>query len=446
MGQCAIALKHAIEHRDPSYAVANVDKQYEYHLLHLSVAWVSGLKIIWEAYPGLSNSRKCSVLGNAIRGNHIKSVEFLINHGLEVSICQLEWCKSESIRFLIWRTFIERRQRLLKLARTNLPEESQAMLGIRDGKLPDQNVGGICKELDIRRIPIPLSLRSQSMCSVFYCNGLSIDTLEALYEEGFRDMDYVTVYGYSVVLDPWHFLQRRFNPTVSEFTTRAIWFMSKNALMRIPPWMAHTTAEHILALRIVGPVVMSDRKREHNPASLPMEQRDFVKSALGTMSRDSCSCFCSISGCTPLSIAFRALLRRKSSLYMSIPPDVLRDYILEMQRVSHSAGTIIRMLTFTDLGLTHTCCKLRLALPAITPMAPDLEDAEEIHEEERFFLWELELLVQEMEEEYEDLYVSLWEYIQDYWCTRVREFVLQRDGVLSPSLWCIKLAKSTIEE
>jgi hypothetical protein len=79
-------------------------------------------------------------------------------------------------------------------------------------------------------------------------------------------------------------------------------------------------------------------------------------------------------------------------------------------------------------------------------MAPDLEDAEEIHEEERFFLWELEVLVLEMEEEYEDLYVSLREYIQDYWCTRVREFVLQRDGVLSPSLWCIKLAKSTIKE
>lgn len=73
--------------------------------------------------------------------------------------------------------------------------------------------------------------------------------------------------------------------------------------------------------------------------------------------------------------------------------------------------TIIRFLTFSEMGLAHTCCQT--AYCGLL-RARHRDEVKEIREEKRFLLDELEELVAEFESKYDELGVPLSRFLEDY--------------------------------
>jgi hypothetical protein len=63
-----------------------------------------------------------------------------------------------------------------------------------------------------------------------------------------------------------------------------------------------------------------------------------------------------------------------------------------------SPANIIRLLTFTDLGITHTCCRFDPKITSV--MMFDEDEITEIQEEEKLLLNELDGLTAELESDY----------------------------------------------
>jgi hypothetical protein len=83
-------------------------------------------------------------------------------------------------------------------------------------------------------------------------------------------------------------------------------------------------------------------------------------------------------------------------------------------RCLYAAKSIIRFLTFSDFGLTHTCCRFEWRI--VGPVADqtrvyihdfDPEETEEIHDEEREYLQDFEAFLEELQVEYTELGFSV---------------------------------------
>ncbi|KAL9120103.1 MAG: hypothetical protein Q9187_003337 [Circinaria calcarea] len=88
---------------------------------------------------------------------------------------------------------------------------------------------------------------------------------------------------------------------------------------------------------------------------------------------------------------------------------------------------LVRLLTFEELELTHTCC--RVSNNSIQEPL-DKTDIHEIHDEETVLLTKLEDLVLEFQEKKTELNVSIIEFLEGYWETRMKE-VLKEPGYLN---------------
>jgi ankyrin repeat protein len=80
---------------------------------------------------------------------------------------------------------------------------------------------------------------------------------------------------------------------------------------------------------------------------------------------DSCQCACSQSGCTPLHM----VLKESSSRYLNFGKDIWAVEVLNaveehkgLGSAKHCLLTMLRMITFEELELTHTCCRKGLCL------------------------------------------------------------------------------------
>ncbi|KAL4882641.1 hypothetical protein BJY04DRAFT_217137 [Aspergillus karnatakaensis] len=93
------------------------------------------------------------------------------------------------------------------------------------------------------------------------------------------------------------------------------------------------------------------------------------------------------------------------------------------------AESIIGLLTFEILDLTHTCCEAYWCWPDVSFQYVqriyiddfDQEEADEIHDEEREYIQEFEILLEELLVKHDELGLPLWDYIQEYWCDRMKE-------------------------
>ncbi|KAI1283943.1 hypothetical protein F5Y07DRAFT_348148 [Xylaria sp. FL0933] len=125
---------------------------------------------------------------------------------------------------------------------------------------------------------------------------------------------------------------------------------------------------------------------------------------------DGCSCVClSVSqGCSPLVV----FLNQKLHLGCSIT--ALADYVNDLteviRRFSTPVESVIRCITFHRLGIRHTCCA------SIAPYTRTLpvdygSDFDEMREEDRHRVQQLDKLVADLMEQYENSGLSLSDFI-----------------------------------
>lgn len=148
--------------------------------------------------------------------------------------------------------------------------------------------------------------------------------------------------------------------------------------------------------------------------------------------RDECSCTCSLDGCTPLSVAIRAVacdlfLGNQQITQIASGFRQFLAFLIDHNRsqleVCHA---MIRSLTFDGLGLSHTCC---IELRYINPWdnIRDKSDLQEIREEQKILLERFEKLVSEFDAQFVSMGLPLMDFLQKIWYERMVKFLSERD-------------------
>ncbi|KAL2846499.1 hypothetical protein BJX68DRAFT_268589 [Aspergillus pseudodeflectus] len=428
-----------------------------FNLLSIALSWPEAFCALLEFYPNLTRAERTGLLSAAIRYNVFYAVEALLDLGAPIPAYSFALCGSEAMEVLIMDIFISRRRSLLELAKNTLPRRVQNELGLRDTCLPDANAEAVFLAVKERHPSIDPSLAPADNRPVFH-HGLKIEQMDYLYNSGFRDINAPDENGSQAALKitiPWEGCAL-WNITAMQYTiSRSLWFFEKG-VARDTEVGSGQTYFHIIALKIIAVLEFDIVDFTHRAidiipnilTSLPQAQRNFLlKHILTSSCWDSCACACSAAGCTPLNVALCCLLNSDNEWNKDIVPAILKAFITEMQGTTGCGDEVIRLLTFKDLSLTHTCCHMYTdEYMYVKVKSFDEGDATEIHDEERILIEEFEVLVEELQKEYETVGIPLWEFIQTHWCERVREYLVENEEVITPDLLCVALAGKVVEE
>ncbi|KAL8901690.1 MAG: hypothetical protein Q9207_005076 [Kuettlingeria erythrocarpa] len=167
---------------------------------------------------------------------------------------------------------------------------------------------------------------------------------------------------------------------------------------------------------------------EHIIDDLSLDGRQFLHRILLDESPDGCLCACSGHGCMPMT----QLLKLKRGWLFWLAKDAetvisawIRRWVFENVPTEHlstvSSQEIVRLITFEELGLRHTCCDYDY----IIFNTPEPEEAAEIRDEDHEGIQLLESLLLEFEEKRGN--EDIKSFIGGYWSTRMEEVLAARD-------------------
>ncbi|KAL2852568.1 hypothetical protein BJX68DRAFT_234251 [Aspergillus pseudodeflectus] len=311
------------------------------------------------------------------------------------------------------------------------------------------------------------SFRPHDLYPIFH-HGLRIDQMEHLYEAGFQDIDAVDENDYTPVLClPGY--PRGSNPPCYVID-RALWLIDKGASLDFPQRKPLIMPNYILPVNIAQAFFDAQyllRTPELNASQgLSVTHRNFLRRVFTSNCRDKCCCYCSTAGCSSLTAALRLLLRLLSgdndglSRYLEGEERAraLHSLITEIQGEPRVPQDVIRLLTFTDLELTHTCCRVRnLWHKSGVPnfggwgrdfsfQAFDRDETMEIHDEEQTLLVEFEDLVEQLNADYTVSGLSLWEFLETHWSQKVMDYLSHNEETIRVDSLCNLLGKKIVEE
>ncbi|WAO91110.1 Hypothetical protein NCS54_00856300 [Fusarium falciforme] len=327
-------------------------------ILSLAVGWTAGLQILLDA-----GANPDDAILTAIWEHHLPSIELLIDNGCslfdidqypfgtDVFSCVYSVSASSDVMCLLAQKIAARRLELLQLASKELPETCLKRLGLRKHPhllpSPDYNAPEVFRQLEAHKVQVPKSLWSGSLTTLYHHRHMTDTLAEALYDVGFCSIDELDAKGHSPLIEA----ILGFNSQKSILLAQ--WYLRKgcqlprssayvNLLDRATGFTSSVSSHDWITKdsRLFGPLRMF---QELHPE--------------GVGQCDSCSCWCSTAGCTPVGIILRQSLGpwvtfarrqrwlfnlpRYSSLGLSLGKDTFED--------------ICRLEIFDRLGMAHTC-------------------------------------------------------------------------------------------
>ena len=346
---------------------------------------------------------------------------------------------------------VVRRTRLFTLATSELTPKELEELGVTSDRLLDEKACVVYAALRRNKVPIPSALRIPPYrTTVFHSVYLSPTLRESLYRRGFIDLDCTSSFGLTPLMSLGLELPNKLKATLQ----RVSWLISRGAdlgrKVNPPEHMRYDpsiTAAHCIGSWIGRAVYWPHRfglPYNINPYNINRtrlfgsldELEDESRSVLGKMAvlkhYDNCLCACSSHGCIPAIMMLKGIM--ETVVFWEVSSDCIEniekciwviDWLNNLLGHSHEAWQwlsreITRYLTFKKFGLTHTCCKNR---GWVFNMWNDMDDKEreEIHDEERLSIRKLNALVTEFEEKYTELGVTVPEFLNGYWKTRMED-------------------------
>jgi hypothetical protein len=169
---------------------------------------------------------------------------------------------------------------------------------------------------------------------------------------------------------------------------------------------------------------------------------------LQSKTSDPCVCACTSGGCRPISLALKSFVRHNRPWHSQTKPlfDTLPNWgetwdqqnwrvavevlskltiLLDGMKGEQLAEDVIRFLTFSALGLTHTCCRHSTRVPPLAPLqymdckimikVMDLADIEEIRDEEAELIESLDFLVDIFMKDFRALGIPLSQFLLENW-------------------------------
>ncbi|KAL3442049.1 hypothetical protein BJX65DRAFT_231202 [Aspergillus insuetus] len=258
--------------------------------------------------------------------------------------------------------------------------------------------------------------------------------MEGLWAAGSRDIDVPDDFGH-IPLVVWDI-----RCPLQHSLTRAEWLIQHGADVQRPVSSNSTSVWHHVCLNLMHTLTATcyEERRVNKTLDetiLPVckaihdlrdSSRLLVASSFRSLVTDHCICHYSTSGCTPLTVALRHLpdtvkllpssedIREESykhDLVRGVYEIILLNAIYHGGSPAQAVQSVLSLLTFDALGLTHTCCRedSSLDLQAFSKV-----DAREIHDEEGLLLNDLATLVNRLENEYEALGIPLWDFVQTH--------------------------------
>jgi hypothetical protein len=229
---------------------------------------------------------------------------------------------------------------------------------------------------------------------------------------------------------------------VREGIDQVSWLISKSADPNRPVPRTSSTIAHHLTYNLPGFLVnralrpyISFEKEWWNWKNMLLRCEE--TSAIIPSAGDGCVCACSPSGCSAISLLLRQAMT-SISLGMFLKrredPDFwLREMVTTFILWAGDNPTVyravIRFFTFDALGLRHVCCVEEGG--EFRHMAKlqerDRAEVEEILDEERLGLEDLESLVAEFNDKFDEMGIPIMEFLQGYWLGRINLFLLERD-------------------
>ena len=324
---------------------------------------------------------------------------------------------------------VVRRTRLYTLATSELTPKELEQLGVTSDRLLDEKACVVYAALGRKNVPIPSALRTPpDRTTLFHSEYLSPTLGESLYRRGFIDLDCTSCFGLTPLMFLGHYeLPNRLKAALQ----RVSWLISRGADLgrKVNPPEHMLFDPSITAAHCIGSWI---GRAVYEAGSLD-ELEDESRSVLGKMAvlkhYDNCLCACSSHGCTPAIMPLKGIMKMvrlsEVSSYCIEKRIWVIDWLNNLLGHSHEAWQwlsreIIRYVTFEKLGLAHTCCQSRYD---VFDMWDDMDDKEreEIHDEERLSIRKLDALVTDFEEKYTELGVTVPEFLNGYWKTRMEE-------------------------
>ncbi|KAJ9635400.1 hypothetical protein H2199_008403 [Coniosporium tulheliwenetii] len=124
-------------------------------------------------------------------------------------------------------------------------------------------------------------------------------------------------------------------------------------------------------------------------------------------------------------------LFRGKSLYArqrSLTEKLLAASRTEQEASVSLAHELLRLKTFEALNLTHTCCDGNCDLRKRQSPTPEETEIDEIQDEERILIAQLEELVAEFDFEFERRQEPLLAFLDGYWTERMEEVLAESDS------------------
>ncbi|KAJ5793745.1 hypothetical protein N7457_000344, partial [Penicillium paradoxum] len=427
-------------------------------LMDFAYGWPKGMKILLDAGADqyTSNLHLCYVEDNENQDIY-HSVKLLLDVGCEfkwvhISQCQ-EYKHSGKLKSLLIKELAARRKRLWNLARSCLPARELPTL------VSEEQIEGTSLILDIHAAEIYARLWDQGAFSrqhaaeygdekcfgtVYHFPLFWADTLEELYQNGFRGVNELDREGFMPLMaseDSSHTAIGHFR-AIKELE-RMAWLVSNGAdpYQHIPD--ASGTAAHHIGLNIIRyllwdfvwrNVEFADSHEEYEVWERVLP--DFAKDLflLPTVT-DGCVCACSVDGCTPVSIVLRESVEwvfRSIGEYPKFKfkfKELIKFFLKWIGENAELDWRVIRFFTFDALGLKHSCCVVnkRFLHRHFKLQIREEGEVQEILDEERFRLEDLETLLDELKVKFDELGQPVIEFLEGHWQTRMVEYLSQRD-------------------
>ncbi|OJJ51815.1 hypothetical protein ASPZODRAFT_163589 [Penicilliopsis zonata CBS 506.65] len=371
--------------------------------IELSADWAEGIEILLAA----GALPRGYALQLAVETNSLASTRMLLRAGCEIGLFLFVLSISTSLLNLLATELASRRQQLKDLAKLHLPSAELARLGIVEDELPDSRAKEICESLTAAGVAVDQKLIVERTDSVFhYCE--TIESLELLYNAGFKQVDDINYDGWTPILRVGDsYLHKDILP-------KAHWLLSKGA----DAYRHYPGSTWTFFHQLFEGLTWCSRKAILTYSKSLKDSKLLSNVSLETMV-DDCCCACSGNGCSPELVGFKGLLNDSLDhpFLMRYFDGIFEAMVTINPKQSHTATLVIRLFTFTELDLTHTCCYY---LREGRGPPPEIE-IERIQEEDTDCLKELEELLKEFNMAYTTLNVPLLQFLRGYWKKRMME-------------------------
>ncbi|CAI7568372.1 unnamed protein product [Penicillium crustosum] len=421
-------------------------------LIDYAFGWPKGIGILLEAgaTPKAKNA-KIPYFEDNNNEDTYQSVKLLLEAGWSFNwydIAQVQTCKSTpKMKSLLISELVVRHKKLWHLAQSCLPADQLPTLISNDEKTGEITI------FDIHTSEIQARLKEQGISidpnishgyltdnlgceSVYHCSYFTAETLDELYQVGFRGVTQLDSNGYVPLMVGCDHLVHRHR----EVAKKMHWLVSKGAdpYEKVPGTSAtvahnlgvnivHNFLGELFLFRTIGPDPWSTYENWKQAVV------EFGKSVFLLPSvRDGCFCSCSPGGCTTMSVLLRHVVHFLSYRKIKEPSFWFRELIqffLWWTRGDTEIGwEVIRFLTFDALGLKHSCCIKNHDYSVFFKFeSREEEEIREILDEEKLRIIELEKLLDELKIKFDELGLPVMEFLDGYWHTRMIEVLSHRD-------------------